>query len=117
MKPKRSPPYSKSLMDLVSIGERSFSEVKIIIGSQAWEYAKIDEVRPRLLLPPGLSPDEFSWPVKNIECLIVQAGEFDEPILLRLVRRLLISGSTVVRVLNKESGLVVFRQGNTHDAA
>jgi len=108
---KRQPPYSKSLTSYVSANEDSIVEVRIIVGFQAWEYAKTDEARPRLLLPPGTSPDEYSWPVRNVECLVLRVGNISESILLSLARRLLISGSPVVRVLDKKGALAVFRAG------
>ncbi|HEB93126.1 MAG TPA: hypothetical protein ENI94_06595 [Gammaproteobacteria bacterium] len=88
------------------------TEVRIIVGSHAWEYAKIDQSRPRLLLPPNASPDAYSWPVGNLECLVVIAGDISDSTLLQLARILLISGSPVVRILGREGSLSVFRPGD-----
>jgi hypothetical protein len=86
------------------------SEIRIYAGSQAWGTARIRNsyCADALVLPEGESPSQYSWPVRGVDVLVIQAGIIDLKPIPELAHILIASGATIVRVVYGED-MAIYR--------
>ena len=103
------PPFGKTAEILLQNGPIPNRDVLIVTGTNAWEFANVDQREPRLLLPDD-KPEQYRWPVDRCECLVFQFGLIEDNTLLKLAKSLLLAGAVVVRILPENGRLAIFRK-------
>lgn len=70
---KKLPPYGRPLADLIEKGKKPENDIFLFIGKNAWDKARDYENSSfyPLALPFSYYPDQYWWPVKNCNVLIV----------------------------------------------
>ena len=109
-KVKQLPPYGKKLVDNLLVNGPQTNDVRIIIGSGAWNYSRDSSYPWLLLLPINKPPEYYRWPVASCECLVMEFGYTQPGIIERLARVLLHSKAVVARVLPHKQSMVVYRK-------
>lgn len=100
--PKRLPPFGKDLLNYIQEhgGLRINELIWIFVGDYAWQRAvKKRDFCHVICLPPGTSPSQFLWPVKNTYPFIVDTGCFKVSTLKKLALILLEAGAIEVSYL------------------
>jgi len=105
------PPYGRLV---VSMAKRP-SEIFLYYGNESWPMGDWCEYRLRndlgaLLLPPDPNPQQYRWPVKGVEMLGIQCGEYPTDETQRLSFLLLKAGASVVRIAGNAPNFAVYRQ-------
>lgn len=108
---RKLPPYGRKLLNL---RPRPGDELRLYFGTaeDVWNHARIRNIYapPALILPPGANAQKFNWPVTDWQVLAIQLGSFPIDDIPNVVRLLLESGATIVRVLYGENpDLAIFR--------
>ena len=75
---------------------------------KGWCEYRLKEGLPTLLLPPDATPENYEWPVRGLEVLAIQCGEYPVEEIPRLAFRLLKAGANVVRVAGNAPSFAVF---------
>lgn len=111
-RPRRLPPYGAALARDLMAGRVPWNDARIYVGADAWDRAKRHTASaPRLLLPPGDSPDHYRWPVEGCQVWVIAAGTVADSTLLRLAELLLDAGAEVVRISPPGGGMSVLGRG------
>lgn len=102
-KQKKLPPYGAALVDRQKWRNLPFL-VLVCVGANAWQRAKKwqnSAANQALVLPDGLQPNSFKWPVCGCLCVIEWDTGPSSQIIMELIELLLRSGARSVTVYPK----------------
>ncbi len=114
----KRPPYGREVARRLANGEHL--NVWVYAGSRAWEGAqwRIRHIGPAtaLVLPHGDSPNNYRWPVKGLELMLIWPdGNPDE--IITLGETLVKNGATLVVAPTQERALFFKPKNNKRIAA
>jgi hypothetical protein len=108
----RLPPYGATLAKLLSQGRVPKNDVYCFCGLSAWKKATFfKKYRYCLCLPPFEDPAIYHWPVKNCAIILFETGNLDTQEIEEIAFHLLKSGAAIVRAVNYDDHVAVFRRG------
>lgn len=108
---KKLPPYGENLHKYLASGRNPKNTVYCFCGMNAMNKAKFfSQYRFTLYLPPYENPNIYKWPVNKCEILLFETGNLEIRDIEELAYHLLHYGATVVRALNSNYEMLIFRR-------
>lgn len=110
---KPLPPFGKKIEVLLTAGQLPKNNIWAFIGVQAWQKAKAFEASQFVLvLPCGVDPGRYRWPVKGCSLLIFNTGGIDlaPSVIRKFGFVLLASGAHVVHIILLNGPMVIYRR-------
>jgi len=99
------PPYGKPIKALLQTGIVPKNDIYIYVGEYAWDKGKKSyKTKPdrTLILPPTDSPQQYEWPVKGCDIIIIETSQLPNELLEDIVYVLFIYGAKQVITISKD---------------
>ena len=112
MSTKKIPPFGNRLRSDIVLRKRNKKySVWVVCGSKAWDKAtnRVISHPYTLCLPPWLDPNEYRWPVKDCEIMLLDSGCSDEAYLDLIAHTLFSSGAKSITAINAMCETIFYR--------
>lgn len=100
----KTAPFGAPLKEALLNGNPPTNSVYLYVGDHAWmegrKSALVQRPTRTLILPPNESPKLYSWPVLNLDILIIDTSGCEESLIESLMNELMAHGANVVRYIS-----------------
>lgn len=113
MQKVKIPPYGWNLYQLQKKGLRPHNDIYVFIGYGAWKKAKeFSSIYPRriMMIPPWVSANDYTWPVKACSVLVFDTGYAEVDYLEEIAKRLFKEGASHVRSVDTDFKLTIHQK-------
>ncbi len=110
---KKTPPYGKTLDNLIKSGFRPNNTINLFIGPKSWEKGQSFSVMfptRTLILPAWLPASDYYWPVTGCDILMFDTGFSNEEYVEELASVLYQHEADIVRFIDSNNELTVYHK-------